>query len=714
MTEPGSQQQEQGPAAEPAEPAKGQVPVERTVVVTAGGTGTKGRRPAPERAVLQVVLGIAVPLGLGATILAMYVTEALTTYRTTILDPGDFVVHARPLARVLQDFSAAFTIGLLLLCSVALPGAEANRAIIGFAQWKALNWAWLSSGVWFVSSVASLVFIAADTAGQPINTEEFFPLFMFFITELDLGEILLVALLAVFLLVTFLPMVRSSTGAGIMLAVAMMGVLPLAWAGHAAGSDDHGNAVNSLALHLVGVCVWVGGLAAILLLGFRLGKDTGRVLRRYSTLALLSFTAVAYSGIINARLRIGPWENLTTPYGQLIVVKILALGVLGLAGWYQRRRILPRLDENPEDRRALTLFGASEAALMILTIGISVGLAASPPPVPQGSIADVDLRRSLLGYLWPEPLTIPHFLGAWHPDWVVNLFIVAAAIAYIRAVIILRRRGDLWSLPRTAAFLAGCALLIWLTSGGPAVYGKTSFSGHMIQHMGLMMYAPILLVIGAPILLLLRATPARTDGSRGLREWTLWIFTSRYSHFLTRPPVAGLLFIGSLIGFYYSPAFELSLSTHLGHVLMCIHFILTGYLFAWVLIGTDPGPARAPFPFRLIILLATMAFHAFFGLSLLNGTEILAPGWWADLQLTNQEALLADQQRGGAIAWGVGELPTLLLALAVAVAWRKDDQRRALREDRAADRNGDAALRAYNDHLHQLHTGAPPAPPEHP
>ncbi|MDQ0618140.1 sugar phosphate permease [Arthrobacter globiformis] len=95
-------------------------------------------------------------------------------------------------------------------------------------------------------------------------------------------------------------------------------------------------------------------------------------------------------------------------------------------------------------------------------------------------------------------------------------------------------------------------------------------------------------------------------------------------------------------------------------MLMCIHFLLTGYLFAWVLIGIDPGPGRSPYPFRLIMLLATMAFHAFFGLSLMHGTEILAPQWWASLQLTtDQEALLADQQRGGAIAWGVGEIPTV-------------------------------------------------------
>ena len=77
--------------------------------------------------------------------------------------------------------------------------------------------------------------------------------------------------------------------------------------------------------------------------------------------------------------------------------------------------------------------------------------------------------------------------------------------------------------------------------------------------------------------------------------------------------------------FYYSPLFELSLRTHTGHVLMHAHFLLVGYLFANVLIGIDPGPARPPYPMRLLLLFATMAFHAFFGVALVQGNQLLAP-----------------------------------------------------------------------------------------
>jgi cytochrome c oxidase assembly factor CtaG/putative copper export protein len=658
---------------------------------------------APTDSRTRLAFAIAVPFAAATAIVSMYYSEALTSYRTMILDPGDFVVHAKPIARALQDMSAALTVGLLILTATILPPSRDDKNIISFAQWSAIKWAKRSAGVWLVAATFSLMCIGADTAGQSFTSPGYFTIFIYFLQNIEGGQILLFALFMVALLCVWMPFVRNGTDAGIALGIAAMGILPLALAGHASGSDDHSNAVNSLALHVLSITVWVGGLLAILLLGKRLGRDNARVLKRYSSLAGWSFLAVAVSGTVNAYLRVETLSALLgTEYGVLILVKAGLFTMLGIAGLVQRRRILPRLAQNPEDRRAFTRFAVSEAVVMLITIGVSVGVAASPPPVSQGSVADVDLRRSLLGYNWPGLMTPESFMTSWYPDWIIGFLMLAVAAAYMRAVVRLRRRGDTWSIPRTAAFLVGCLLLIWLTSAGPAVFGKTSFSGHMIQHMGIMLYAPILLVLGAPTLLLLRATTPRPDGSMGLREWTLWAVNSRFSHFLTRPPVAGVLFAGSMVAFYYTPFFGYALQEHTGHIIMYVHFLITGYLFAWVLIGIDPGPDRAPYPFRLIVLLATMVFHAFFGLSLMSGTEILAQQWWADLQLTNTDALLADQQRGGAIAWGVGELPTLALAIGVAISWRNSDEREARRSDRKADRDGDRDLTPYNEKLAAL------------
>jgi putative copper resistance protein D len=166
--------------------------------------------------------------------------------------------------------------------------------------------------------------------------------------------------------------------------------------------------------------------------------------------------------------------------------------------------------------------------------------------------------------------------------------------------------------------------------------------------------------------------------------------------------VAAGLFAGSLIAFYYSPLFELSLRTHTGHVLMTLHFLLTGYLFASVLIGVDPGPRRPAYPLRLVLLFATMAFHAFFGVALIGGSTVLASNVLTTLGRTWGRSPLADQQLGGAVAWGLGELPVVLLGLGVAFAWSRSDDRESRRGDRKAERDGDAELAAYNAHLAQL------------
>ena len=188
------------------------------------------------------------------------------------------------------------------------------------------------------------------------------------------------------------------------------------------------------------------------------------------------------------------------------------------------------------------------------------------------------------------------------------------------------------------------------------------------------------------------------------------MFLSRYSHFLTRPAIAGVLFAGSMVVFYYSPAFEFALRSHLGHTLMCVHFLLTGYLFTWVIIGIDPGAGRASYPFRLIMMLVTLTFHAFFGLALMTDTQLLAPTWWTDLGLHDADALLADQHVGGGVAWGAGELPTVAITIILGYLWQKDDRKESIRRDRQADRDGDDELTEYNARLQRLASASAPSP----
>ncbi len=145
---------------------------------------------------------------------------------------------------------------------------------------------------------------------------------------------------------------------------------------------------------------------------------------------------------------------------------------------------------------------------------------------------------------------------------------------YVAGVVKLRRGGNAWPVHRTVLWLLGAFLLAFLTSGGPAVYGRMSFSAHMIQHMSLMVPLPLLLVAGAPVTLAMRALTARRDKSFGPREVLLALVHSRFLGIVGQPVVAAVIFTGSLIVFYYTSLFEVAMFTHIGHVLMTVHFLL--------------------------------------------------------------------------------------------------------------------------------------------
>ena len=134
----------------------------------------------------------------------------------------------------------------------------------------------------------------------------------------------------------------------------------------------------------------------------------------------------------------------------------------------------------------------------------------------------------------------------------------------------------------------------------------------------------------------------------------------------------------------------------------CFENLAAGYLFAWVLIGTDPGPHRVSQPLRLITLLAAMAFHAFFGVTLLSGGTVIEAGYFGGLGRTWGASLLTDQHTGGGVAWGIGDIPAIVMAVIIAIQWSMMDDREARRSDRAADRDGDAELNAYNAMLGRL------------
>lgn len=668
----------------------------------------------------------AVVVGLLACVVAARFTGAADPLTGGLSDAGPVVRWSLPLVRVVHDLAASLTIGALLLAGTMIPGRtrEESAALDEPRRAAAFRLATTSAFVWAVAGAVGVVFTFADAAGMPLGDPAFGPSLANSVWAIEPLRVGLISAVAAFVVASVAAVSRARSVAVALTVVSAFGVLVLGLAGHAGGSSDHETAVNAIAAHLLGATVWVGGLLALVLLHRRLGGALAVVARRYSAVALWCFVALGLSGVMSASTRLGSWSDLATPYGVLVLVKVAAFVALGAAGALHRRTTLDRIDAidatatradtnataaradrasrdggAPDGRGRLFLrLATAETLLMGLAVGVATALARSEPPVPE-TVADPSPALALTGFPAPPAPTAMSWLTAWQVEWLFLATAVVAIGVYVAGVVRLRRRGDAWPVLRTVGWVSGWLLFAYATNGVLGIYGRVAFSWHMTLHMTEAMVVPILLVLGAPVTLALRTVRPRRDGTLGPREMILAAVHSPLFRVLGNPIFAAAFFFMSLVVFYYSGLFELALSTHTGHLLMTAHFVLTGYLFAWVLVGIDPGPKRWSPPLRLVVLFATVSFHAFFGVAMISGTTILGGDFFQTIRIPWVGDVLADQRYGGGVAWAIGELPSLVLALTVALQWFRTDRAESVRSDRRADRDGDVELTAYNARL---------------
>ncbi|GAA2483595.1 cytochrome c oxidase assembly protein [Terrabacter carboxydivorans] len=653
-----------------------------------------------------VVVAGVVTVGLVASVVAARYTGAAEALPGGLSDAGPVVRWALPLTRVVHDVAASLTIGALLVAATMVPGrtrAESS-ALDEPRRAAAFRVVTASAFVWAIAGAVGVVFAFADAAGLPVSSPDFGNQLMGSVWAIETLRVGLLSTVAAFLVASVAAVSRSRGVAVALTAVSALGLLVLGLAGHAGGSADHETAVNAIAAHLLSAAVWVGGLLALVVLRNQLGDALGVVARRYSSVALWCFVTLGVSGVMSATTRLGAWSDLGTPYGVLILVKVLAFTALGVAGAWHRRVSLDRIDDSGPGRvrgRLFVRLAVAETMVMALAFGVATALARSEPPVPE-TVADPSAALSLTGYPAPSAPTALSWLTAWRVEW---LFLATGLLAiglYVGGVVRLRRRGDSWPVLRLVSWVVGWLLFLYATNGVLGIYGRVAFSWHMTLHMVEAMVVPIFLVLGAPVTLALRSVRARTDGTLGPREMLLALIHSRFLAVVGNPIFAAVFFFMSLVVFYWTGLFQLALQTHTGHLLMTAHFVLAGYLFAWVLVGVDPGPKRWSPALRLVVLFATISFHAFFGVAMISGTTLLGGDFFPTVAMPWVTDPLADQRYGGGVAWAIGELPSLVLALTVAMQWFRTDSAESVRKDRRADRDGDAELTAYNEQLAAL------------
>jgi putative membrane protein len=185
-------------------------------------------------------------------------------------------------------------------------------------------------------------------------------------------------------------------------------------------------------------------------------------------------------------------------------------------------------------------------------------------------------------------------LQSWSPPIVVNASLCLASLVYARGWT--RLHGTfpkLISAWRLAAFLAGVAG-IWLAIGSPLeAFDEVSLTVHMVQHLLLMSFSPPLILLGWPVLPLLRGLPQWMTrlivGPVSRSAFIKWIAGA-----VTHPLVCWLAAAFALVGWHLPGVFDAALRWDWLHDLEHASFFAAGLLFWWPVVQPWPSTNRWP------------------------------------------------------------------------------------------------------------------------
>jgi len=656
-------------------------------------TGKKASTPI---ATISVAIALAM---VSILVISLFVTGgSYLAPAPGLPDSGPLVVWGTPILRLITDLAAIATIGWLLASSVLDPAGKGG--VVSAVGRRDLMRAGIAACVWAILAVVQMLFALANILGLTLVEALNPAVIATYANEIPATRALMATTLLA-LVIAIGCFVSSSTGSALSwLVVALVAAALPSLGGHGAGLGDHALALTSGITHVLAAFIWIGGLYALGVHATRNDFPLQKSIQRFSSIALVSFILVAASGFANAYTRLDSIGQLiTTGYGQITLVKVFVLIGLGFIAWNVRKRFASSLKKS-----SVAVF-ARVAAVELLVMGtaLALGVALSSSAPPRVETQFNSYGESLLGFAYPPEPTVLRVVFGFHLD---PLFLTGALIAaglYCFGVARLLSRGDKWPWGRTISWLLGISVVIWCTNSGISVYSQVSVSLHMTEHMTMAMLAPILLVLGAPATLALRAIKPAPGNERGPREWVVWFLHSWPTRILTNPFYVFFIYIIGLYGLYLTPAFGWLMGSHIGHIYMQTHFLFAGYLFYWVVMGIDPRPKPLPYWGRFMMLLLAISVHGFFAVVLMMSSHLsLAPEWYSIARPPWMTDLIADSLNGGQIAWALAEIPTVLVMVVIAIQWSRSDDRESKRNDRQADRDGNAQMNAYNEHLARL------------
>lgn len=282
----------------------------------------------------------------------------------------------------------------------------------------------------------------------------------------------------------------------------------------------------------------------------------------------------------------------------------------------------------------------------------------------------------------PVPFTAGALLRGWAFDPLVIVPVVVIGVLYLlgyrRVCRQPRPRFAPW---RARAFVASLLLLLASVDGPMDTYSDVDVAVHMGQHVILIYLVAPLAVLGAPATVALRAlSPAQRA------RYVLPVLRNGFTHALTRPLVAGLLFACALLATHFTGWYNLSLENQYVHDLEHLSYIVFGFLLWEVVIGVDPIRGRATPPQRILLAFLLMPVMVIISVVFILANHPLYPYYAALPQpWGGASRVIADQGLAGAIMWIPSAAVTLAAVLYVAVEWFREDEARQRRLEALED-----------------------------
>ena len=265
---------------------------------------------------------------------------------------------------------------------------------------------------------------------------------------------------------------------------------------------------------------------------------------------------------------------------------------------------------------------------------------------------------------------------------------IAAGVWYLRADWALATRGRKWKARRTESFFAGLVAVVLAVQSPVATLTNSYFQAHVLQHMLLMIIAPALLAMGAPMTLILQ-----TSSRRAKTFWLRLLHSDAFA-VLTHPIVVWVLYYGVMLAFFLSPLIGFAMEHMWLMDIINLGFLAGGSLFWWPMIGLDPVPRwNVGYPLRLVNLLIGVPLESFLAIALLSSHQTIAPMY-----------SLSSTHSGAGVLWVLTELFTVAAVIPIYFQWMAAEDRKTAREDARLDAEaarenvpGNGAHRGWTD-----------------